>query len=214
MKGLFISFEGNDGSGKSSVIEAVRNELVKMGFEIVQTREPGGSKIAEKIRTVILDKNNVGMDARTEALLYASSRREHIQKTILPAIYSGKIVLCDRFIDSSLAYQGYARGLGIDEVYRINEFATEGVVPDLTLLVCVKPEVGLARIKNNHRGELDRLEMEEMSFHQKVYEGYLEVQKKFHHRIMIIDGEKTKAEVKEEALQVVLNYLRGQYEKR
>lgn len=214
MKGLFISFEGNDGSGKSSVIEAVKDELVKMGFEIVQTREPGGSKIAEKIRTVILDRNNVGMDAKTEALLYASSRREHIQKTILPAIHSGKIVLCDRFVDSSLAYQGYARGLGIDEVYRMNEFATEGVVPDLTLLVCVRPEVGFERIKNNQRGELDRLELEKMSFHQKVYEGYLEVQKKFSSRIIIIDGERTKEEVKKEALQVVLSYLRGHYEKR
>lgn len=209
MKGLFISFEGNDGSGKSSVIEAIREELLKRGFSIVQTREPGGSKIAEKIRKVILDTDNVGMDDKTEALLYAASRREHVKKTILPALENGEIVLCDRFLDSSLAYQGYARGLGIDEVYRMNQFATDGILPDLTLLVCVKPEIGLARITNNHRGELDRLELEKISFHQKVYEGYLEVQKKFSNRIVIIDGEKSKEEVKEAALQVVLEYLRG-----
>lgn len=209
MKGLFISFEGNDGSGKSSVIEAIREELINRGFSIVQTREPGGSKIAEKIRQVILDTDNIGMDDKTEALLYAASRREHVTKTILPAIENGQIVLCDRFIDSSLAYQGYARGLGIDEVYNMNQFATDGVLPDLTLLVCVRPEIGLARITNNHRGALDRLELEKMSFHQKVYEGYLEVQKKFSDRIVIIDGEKSKEEVKEAALKVVLEYLRG-----
>lgn len=209
MKGLFISFEGNDGSGKSSVIEAIRDELMNRGFSIVQTREPGGSKIAETIRKVILDIDNVGMDDKTEALLYAASRREHVKKTILPALEKGQIVLCDRFIDSSLAYQGYARGLGIDEIYRMNQFATEGILPDLTLLVCVRPEIGLARITNNHRGELDRLELEKLSFHQKVYEGYLEVQKKFSNRIVIIDGEKSKEEVKEAALQVVLAYLRG-----
>lgn len=212
MKGLFITFEGNDGSGKSSVIEAVKNELEKMNFKVVQTREPGGSKIAEKIRMVILDKDNIGMDDKTEALLYAASRREHLQKTIIPAINEGNVVLCDRFIDSSLAYQGYARGIGIDEVYQMNLFATEGYLPNLTLLVCVRPEIGLNRIKNNHRGELDRLELEKISFHQKVYEGYLEVQKKFSDRIVIIDGEKSKEEVKDAALKVVLNYLRGHYE--
>lgn len=209
MKGLFISFEGNDGSGKSSVIEAIKEELISRGYSIVQTREPGGSKIAEKIREVILDTDNIGMDDKTEALLYAASRREHIHKTILPAVENGQIVLCDRFIDSSLAYQGYARGLGIDEVYNMNQFATGGVLPDLTLLVCVRPEIGLARITNNHRGALDRLELEKMSFHQKVYDGYLEVQKKFSDRIVIIDGEKSKEEVKEDALKVVLEYLRG-----
>ena len=117
MKSMFITFEGNDGSGKSSVIEAIREELTKRGYDIVLTREPGGSKIAEKIREVILDVDNTGMDDRTEALLYAASRREHLQKTVIPALKEGKIVLCDRFIDSSLAYQGFARGIGIDEVY-------------------------------------------------------------------------------------------------
>lgn len=207
MKGLFITFEGNDGSGKSSVIEAIKLELEKRGYDIVYSREPGGSKIAEKIREVILDKDNMGMDDKTESLLYAASRREHIMKTILPALNDGKIILCDRFLDSSLAYQGYARGIGIDNVYEMNEYATDGLLPDLTLLVCVRPEIGLNRIKNNNRGELDRLELEKMEFHKKVYEGYLEVQKRFPDRVVIINGEATREEVREEALKVVLEFL-------
>ena len=207
MKGIFITLEGNDGSGKSSVMEAIRRTLEEKGYPVVYTREPGGSKIAENIRKVILDVENTGMDPKTEALLYAASRREHIEKTIRPALETGKIVLCDRFIDSSLAYQGYARGLGIDEVYNMNLYATDGLLPDLTILVCVKPEIGMARITQNHRGELDRLESEKMEFHQKVYQGYLTVQEKFPSRIQIINGEKTKEEVRLDALEIVLRFI-------
>ena len=207
MKGILITLEGNDGSGKSSVIEAIRKTLEEKGYPVVYTREPGGSKIAENIRKVILDVENTGMDPKTEALLYAASRREHIEKTIRPALQAGQIVLCDRFIDSSLAYQGYARGLGIDEVYNMNLYATEGLLPDLSILVCVKPEIGIARITQNHRGELDRLESEKMEFHQKVYQGYLAVQEKFSNRIQMIDGEKTKEEVRLDALDIVLRFI-------
>ena len=208
MKGLFITFEGNDGSGKSSVIEAIKTELINQGYDVIYSREPGGSKIAEKIRDVILDIDNCGMDDKTESLLYAASRREHVVKVIKPALEEGKIILCDRFIDSSLAYQGFARGLGIDEVYNMNLFATEGLLPDLTLLVCVRPEVGLERIKTNNRGTLDRLEIEKMEFHKKVYDGYLKVQEKFSDRIKIINGEQTKEEVRNDALKVVLEFLK------
>ncbi len=208
MRGLFITFEGNDGSGKSSVIEAIKEELVKKGYDVVYSREPGGSKIAEKIRDVILDIDNLGMDPKTESLLYAASRREHLMKTIVPALNDGKVILCDRFLDSSLAYQGFARGIGIDEVYQMNTFATEGIMPDLTLLVCVKPEVGLKRIKDNHRGTLDRLEVEKLAFHEKVYEGYLKVQAKFSDRIVIINGEASKEQVKHDALEVVMNFIK------
>lgn len=207
MKGLFITFEGNDGSGKSSVIEAIKTELINQGYDVIYSREPGGSKIAEKIREVILDIDNLGMDDKTESLLYAASRREHVIKVIKPALEEGKIILCDRYLDSSLAYQGYARGLGIDEVYNMNLFATEGLLPDLTLLVCVRPEVGLNRIKTNNRGTLDRLEIEKMEFHKKVYDGYLKVQEKFSDRIKIINGEQTKEEVRNDALKVVLEFL-------
>lgn len=207
MKGLFVTFEGNDGSGKSSVIETIKKELISRGYNVLYSREPGGSKIAEKIREVILDVDNVGMDDKTESLLYAASRREHIVKTLLPALNEGKIVLCDRYLDSSLAYQGYARGIGIDEVYRMNTYATDNLLPDLTLLICVKPEVGFERIKKNQRGALDRLEIEKMEFHKKVYEGYLEVQKKFPHRIIIINGEASKEQVRKDALEVVIKFL-------
>ena len=208
MKGLFITFEGNDGSGKSSVIEAIKTELINQGYDVIYSREPGGSKIAEKIREVILDIDNLGMDDKTESLLYAASRREHVTKVIKPALEEGKIILCDRYLDSSLAYQGYARGIGIDEVYNMNLFATEGLLPDLTLLVCVRPEVGLNRIKTNNRGTLDRLEIEKMEFHKKVYDGYLKVQEKFNDRIKVINGEQTKEEVRNDALKVVLEFLK------
>lgn len=207
MKGLFISFEGNDGSGKSSAIKAAYNKLNELGFDVVLSREPGGSKIAEKIRELILDKDNTGMDDWTEALLYAASRREHVQKTLLPAINSGKIILCDRFLDSSLAYQGKARGLGMDNVYNMNQYATDGLLPDLTLFVCVKPEVGMARIKKNAR-DMDRLELEKMDFHHHVYEGYLELCNKYPNRIVQIDGEMTQTEVAEKSIQVVLDYIK------
>ena len=174
MRGLFISFEGNDGSGKSSAIQAVYNKLLSLGYDVVLTREPGGSKIAEKIRDIILDTDNTGMDPMTEALLYAASRREHIIKTILPAIAAGKVVLCDRFLDSSLAYQGNARKLGMNKVNELNQFATEGLTPDLTIFVCVHPEVGLARIKKNLR-DMDRLELETIEFHHNVYDSYIQL---------------------------------------
>lgn len=210
MKGLFISFEGNDGSGKSSVIKAIYQKLVENGYDVILSREPGGSKIAEKIREIILDKDNLGMDDWTEALLYAASRREHLQKTVLPALEKGQIILCDRFLDSSLAYQGKARHLGIDNVYEMNQYATCGILPDLTLLVSVRPEVGLERISKN-RGEKDRLELETIEFHHNVYDGYLEVANKFSDRIVKIDGERTPEEVANSATKIVLEFVKEHF---
>lgn len=207
MKGLFISFEGNDGSGKSSALTKVKEKLTNLWLNVIYTREPGGSEISERIREVILDKNNYGMDDLTEAYLYAASRREHVVKTIRPALAEGKIILCDRFIDSSLAYQGFARGLGIDKVYDLNQYATEGLLPDLTILVCVHPQIGLSRIKKDARN-LDRLELEELEFHNKVYQGYLEVAKRFKDRIVIVNGEKSQSEVLEEVENIVLKFIK------
>ena len=208
MKGLFITFEGCEGSGKTTVIEGVLKHLEENNVKVIKTREPGGIKISEDIRNVILDVNNTNMDEITEALLYAASRRQHLVEKVIPYLEKGYVVICDRFLDSSLAYQGYARGIGIDEVYNMNLFATEGLLPDLTLLVCVRPEVGLDRIKTNNRGTLDRLEIEKMEFHKKVYDGYLKVQEKFSDRIKIINGEQTKEEVRNDALKVVLEFLK------
>lgn len=206
MRGLFITFEGNDGSGKSSVSSAIKEELQKLNIDFITTREPGGSMIAEKIREIILDKENKEMDPKTEALLYAASRREHITKTIIPALTEGKIVLCDRFLDSSLAYQGYARNLGIDKVYQMNQFATEGLLPDLTILVCVRPEIGMSRIKKDAR-DMDRLELEKMTFHDNVYQGYLKVSEKFKDRIVVINGEQTKEQVLNDVKQVIYKFI-------
>lgn len=207
MKGLFITFEGNDGSGKSSALQAVKQELKELGYDVLYTREPGGSPIAEKIRELILDKANLGMDDKTEALLYAASRREHITKTIIPALNEGKIILCDRFLDSSLAYQGYARELGVENVLNMNQFATEGLFPDLTILVCVHPEIGMSRIKKDER-DMDRLEIEKMTFHTKVYEGYLKVADQYNNRIVAINGEQTKEEVLQAVKDVLYPFIK------
>jgi dTMP kinase len=182
--GFFITFEGPDGAGKSTIIRMVANELK----DVLLTREPGGIDIAEQIRKVILDKENIAMDARTEALLYAAARRQHLVEKVRPALEEGKVVLCDRFVDSSLAYQGFARGLGIDEVLSINQFAIENMMPDLTIYFDIEPELGLQRINKNKGREVNRLDLEHLEFHNRVREGYQLVLKKFPERIVKIDA--------------------------
>ncbi len=186
-KGLFITFEGNDGCGKTTISTKVYEALKEKGEPVIYTREPGGIDIAEQIRTIILDPNNTAMDARTEALLYAASRRQHLMEKMLPALAEGKIVLCDRFLDSSLAYQGIGRGIGIDEVLKINEFAIENHMPDATIFLSVSLETGWKRV--SQRGELDRLDQESHAFHQLVANGYEEVKRRFAQRMIVIDAE-------------------------
>ena len=185
-KGLFITFEGPDGCGKTTVCRKVCEKLMEEGYEIVHTREPGGVGIAEEIRDVILNPKNTAMDARTEALLYAASRRQHLVEKVIPAMNQGKIVLCERFVDSSLAYQGYGREIGFDQVLAINEFAIDGLFPDLTLYLDIEESAGLARIKN--RAFKDRLDVESLAFHHRVNEGYQEVLKHFEDRIQVVDA--------------------------
>lgn len=204
---MFITLEGPEGSGKTSATKFAVNKLKEMGYEIVETREPGGTPIAEQIRNIILDKNNKAMDARTEALLYAASRRQHLVEKVWPSLKMGKIVICDRFLDSSLAYQGGARGLGIDNVLNINLFATENTWPDLTLLFDIEPELGLARIQANSNREVNRLDLESLKFHHKVRSTFLELAKKFPERFVIIDASKSQQEVGEMVLKVILDKL-------
>lgn len=192
---MFITFEGGEGAGKSTAIKRIVEKLTAEGYEIVLTREPGGTPIAEEIRNVILDRKNTNMDPRTEALLYAASRRQHLVEKVIPALKEGKLVLCDRFLDSSLAYQGGARGLGIDNVYNMNLFATEGMLPDLTILFDIEPELGLQRIAANSQREVNRLDVEKMAFHKKVREGFHELARKFPERIVIVDASKSAEEV-------------------
>ncbi|WP_286910625.1 dTMP kinase [Clostridium sp. UBA1652] len=187
-KGMFITFEGGDGAGKSTVINKVYDDLVKKNLSCMITREPGGIDIAEQIREVILNVKNTKMDSRTEALLYAAARRQHLTEKVIPALEEGKIVLCDRFLHSSLAYQGYARGLGIEEVYEINKFAIDSYMPDLVILFDIEPKLGLERINKNKGREINRLDKENMDFHDKVREGYSILMEKYNHNIVKVDA--------------------------
>ena len=204
-KGYFITFEGPDGSGKTTVATKVCSELENLGYQIVHTREPGGIEIAEQIRKVILDPANTAMDARTEALLYAASRRQHLVEKVIPALNDGKIVICERFVDSSLAYQGAGRQLGFEDVLKINEFAIDGIFPDRTIYLDVDEEVGLARISD--RSFKDRLDVESVAFHHRVCAGYQEVLKRFSDRISIVDASKEVESVVRDSIDVILSII-------
>lgn len=206
-KGLFISFEGPEGAGKTTIINMLTQHLENEGYPVVQTREPGGIDIAEQIRRVILAKENIAMDSRTEALLYAAARRQHLVEKVKPALESGAVILCDRFIDSSLAYQGYARGLGVDEVFGINKFAIEDMMPRLTLYFDIKPEQGLQRIRQHEGREVNRLDLENIDFHRKVREGYQLLMERFPERIRQIDAAKPVDLVFNEALSKIKELL-------
>lgn len=181
---MFITFEGGEGSGKSTIIEAIRAHF-SASLRVLVSREPGGSIIAEAIRDVVLNPKHQGMVYPTEALLYAAARAQHLSEVLIPAFHAYDLVLCDRYVDSSLAYQAYARNLGFSYVERINDYAMKHL-PDMTFYIDVTPEVGLQRIK--HRDKQDRLDLETLSFHHKVREGYLEVVKRYPNRVVLIDG--------------------------
>lgn len=204
---MFITFEGPEGSGKTSIANRIIKTLIDKGYDIVHTREPGGTPIAEQIRDVTLDKKNTALDARAEALLIAASRRQHVVEKIRPALAEGKIVICDRYLDSSLAYQGVARGLGIDTVLAINLFAVEDTLPNLTLLFDLEPAIGFERIKANKNREVNRLDLEERNFYIKVRNAYLELSKKYKDRYRIIDASQSFEKVYEDTLKVILEYL-------
>lgn len=186
-KGYFITFEGVDGSGKSTQIGRLKSFLESKGHKVVLTREPGGTEIGEKIRHIILDTSNDKMTYMTEAFLYAASRAQHVEQIIKPAVDTGQIVICDRFVDSSIAYQGYGRELG-DSVAIINQYAVGEYTPDLTFLMKVRPNVGSARIRNRAK---DRIELENMDFYRRVYEGYEKLESCFPERIIGIDASQT-----------------------
>ena len=186
MKGIFISMEGPDGSGKSTQIELLKKYLETVGYDIVITREPGGTKISEAIREIILNREYVNMSYMTEALLYAGARAQLVAEVIKPALEAGKAVISDRFVDSSAVYQGMARGLGIDRIYSLNEFALQGIMPDLTIHLDLPARVGIGRKKDQK--ELDRMEMEALDFHERVAEGYRTLAKNAPDRIYTIDA--------------------------
>ena len=201
----FITFEGGECSGKTTVIVELCKKLEELGISYISTREPGGIRIAEDIRNIILDLNNTAMTRECEALLYAASRMQHLSERVLPALEDGKVVICDRFLDSSLASQGYARGIGFDDVLRANSFALD-YLPGLTIFIDVTPDVALKRLSG--RDKTDRLDLEKNDFHQRVYEGYHEVMKMYPKRVVRIDGNQSLEDVVNDCINVVLNYLK------
>ncbi|MCB6992957.1 dTMP kinase [bacterium 210820-DFI.6.37] len=202
-RGLFITIEGPDGSGKSTQIQEITEFFRKRGEPVIVTREPGGTPISEKIREIILDRNHREMDPVTETLLYAASRAQHVAEVIRPALEDGSHVVCDRFIDSSIAYQGYGRGLG-DCVSIINAYAVRDCVPDLTFLMKLDPGIGKSRIKKE---EQDRIEMENAEFHERVFQGYEELELQFPDRIVGIDAGREVEAIREEILQRIERLL-------
>lgn len=198
-KGIFITFEGGEGAGKTSLIEKIKESLLKRNLSLVFTREPGGTKFGEEIRNLLLKNRTEKVYSKAELCLFLASRAQHIQTVIRPSLQDGKIVLCDRYNDSSVAYQGYARGLGIEEVIAFSSYIVEKTVPDLTLYLDIDPKIGLSRVKSKY----DRIESEKISFHQKIRDGFLLLAKKYPDRIKILDAGKSK----EEVFEIAMNYI-------
>lgn len=207
-KGILISFEGPDGAGKTSILQAVKPLLQEeLSRNIIITREPGGVEISERIRDVILNVNHTAMDSKTELLLYIAARRQHLVEKIIPALARGEIVLVDRFIDSSVAYQGYGRGLDKDSISWLNDFVIENYQPDLTILFDVSAEIGLKRIEENDNREVNRLDLEKVDMHHRVRNGYLNLLKDESHRIIKVDASQDFSTVLSETKQLILNFI-------
>ncbi len=197
-KGKFITLEGCEGVGKSRQLAFLKEYMTNNKIDFVVTREPGGGKISEKIREIILDGNNKEMTDECEALLYAAARVQHLNDIVAPALEQGKIVLCDRYIDSSFAYQAYARGLGLDFVEKINSYAISNFTPDYTIFLDLSPEDAFKR--KGGVDQNDRLELSGREFHERVYQGYQEVAKKYPERVIRIDPTGTKEETHEKII--------------
>ena len=206
--GLFISMEGPDGSGKTMQMNMLEQELRQRGLDVLRSREPGGTAISEKIRDMLLDPANTEMSDRTEALLYAASRAQHVEQVLKPALRQGKIVLCDRYVDSSLVYQGIGRGLGIPAIEEINAFATGGLQPDVTIVLQSDFEEGLRR-KGIQNGGLDRMEAQKEDFLRRIHDGFTELKELYPERVFLIDGAKAPSEVFQEIQNVLKPFLTG-----
>ena len=201
-RGYFITFEGGEGAGKSIQVEILSSHLSEKGYHIVVTREPGGTRIGEQIRAITHNPENVDLTPVAEAYLMAAARAQHVAQIIEPSIASGKIVICDRFVDSSIAYQGYGRKLGPDVIDKLNELAVNGAVPDLTVYLNVPLELGMQRRKKSNKAS-DRLDLQQKEFYTRVHQGYLELVKKNPKRYVVIDASRTIVEVASEIWKVV-----------
>ncbi len=201
MRGKFITFEGCDGCGKSTQLKMFSDYLTREGIAHIFTREPGGGKISEQIRAILLSGKNLEMTDECEALLYAAARVQHLADRVEPALSEGKLVICDRYVDSSLAYQAFARGLGREFVEKINAFALENYLPDVTIFIDLTPEDAFKR--KHGADENDRMELAGMEFHKRVYEGYKAVAKEQPDRVVCVDGRKTPQEIFGDILSVL-----------
>jgi dTMP kinase len=205
MAGLFITVEGSDGAGKTTQIEKLKDYLSSKGYDIILCREPGGTAISESIRSIILNKEFMEMSYMTELLLYASARSQLVDQVIKPALKENKIVICDRFVDSSAVYQGIARGLGVELVYEVNQYAIGETFPDVTILLDISGQTGIKRKKN--QGELDRMELEAAEFHEKVSNGYRALADRYSDRIKKIDATQSIEEIHDQILEIVEKVL-------
>ena len=208
MKGKFITVEGSDGSGKTTFINSATEYLVKKGYKVITTREPGGTEFSEKVRELLFDSSNE-IDAKTESLLFCVSRRDHIIKKIIPYVEEGYIVICDRFVDSSIAYQSYGRGLNKQDIMDINKYTTDGLEPDLTLYFNVDVEVGLSRTKG--RGENNRMDNESLKFYKDVKRGYDELSNDYKERIKVIDANQDYEKVEKDAFKILEGFLDNEF---
>ncbi|UFJ40516.1 dTMP kinase [Brevibacillus humidisoli] len=198
MTGLFITFEGPDGAGKTTQVEAFSRGLRQKGYDVLVTREPGGTPISDKIRSLLLDPAHTEMTDATEVLLYAASRAQHVQEKVIPALQSGRIVVCDRFVDASIAYQGYGLGLPVDIIAEINRFATAGLKPDRTYLLDLSVSEGRSRL--GRRDGLDRIEQKGEDYHQRVRDGFQHIARQHPERIRLVDADRSIDEVHEEIM--------------
>jgi dTMP kinase len=194
-RGIFITFEGIEGAGKSTQIKELRDFLQQSGQAVISTREPGGTPFADRIREILLTNRSEKVNERSEIFLYLASRAQHVSSVIKPALFQGITVLCDRFSDATIAYQGYGRGLDIDFLQKLNRYATEGIIPDLTILLNIPADLGIMRITRDKDRVLDRLESEDIPFHESVRRGYLQIASHEPERFLIIDGSREPGKV-------------------
>lgn len=205
MNGKLIVFEGPDGSGKTTILKNINKKLINLGYPIMLVREPGGTFISEQIREIIIDNNNTEMNSKTECLLFAASRAQLVEEKIKPALNRGEIILCDRFVLSSLLYQGVGRGLGINEVKKINDFATGFIKPDLTIFFNIDYKTALMRKRANFKA--DRLESEDFDFHKKIFDAYIDLVKKYKEDIKQVDASLSIDQVSENVLKLIEDLL-------
>ncbi|MDN4527422.1 dTMP kinase [Fictibacillus fluitans] len=212
MNGLFITIEGPDGSGKSTQIKKLAEFLKERSIPFILTREPGGTAVSDRIRSLILDPAHPEMADETEVLLYAASRAQHVKEKIVPALKEGKLVLCDRFVDASVAYQAYGLGIPVEDVTRINTFATGGLKPDRSYLIDVSPEIGRQRMVSRYSGEgLDRIEQKELDYHERVRSGFQKIYEENRERFLLVDGNQGMDEVFDEIIKDIKLLLANRY---